>query len=68
MKYTNCKQSAIPPLGETYEYKVIVDDSLINFVNIYFEAGVHTNLVHIDGMTFFDLLSKSIYDDFSARI
>lgn len=66
--FNDCEQGAIPPLGEAYGYEVVVDDSLMDLGDIYFEAGDHTDLVHIDGMDFGDLMSNAIDGDFSAHI
>ena len=63
--FDDCVEGAIPPLGDAYGYEVIVDDALTNLPDIYFEAGSHTDVVHISGDSFRTLMSNAVHGVFS---
>jgi Ala-tRNA(Pro) deacylase len=42
------KPGAIPPLGYAYGVQILVDSSLDDLSDIYFEAGDHEHLIHVD--------------------
>jgi len=48
--FTDCEVGAIPPVG--YGVPTIVDDALEGQPDVYFEAGDHKSLVHMDGAEF----------------
>jgi Ala-tRNA(Pro) deacylase len=50
--FADCEIGAIPPVGRAYGLEMIVDDSLAEQPDIYFEGGDHVSLVHVDGATF----------------
>ena len=54
--FNDCELGAIPPLGEAYGIDVAVDESLADCEDIYFEAGDHTELIHVRGDDFRDLM------------
>ncbi len=54
--FTDCDIGAIPPFGQVYHMQSIVDDSLLECSDIYFEAGNHHELVHINGKAFKKLM------------
>ncbi|TIP97985.1 MAG: aminoacyl-tRNA deacylase, partial [Mesorhizobium sp.] len=45
--FEDCDTGAIPPIGAAYDVPVIVDESLGNAGDIYFEGGDHRTLVHV---------------------
>jgi Ala-tRNA(Pro) deacylase len=45
--FGDCEVGAIPPVGAPYGLEVIVDDSLIDMPDLYFEGGDHRSLVHV---------------------
>jgi Ala-tRNA(Pro) deacylase len=45
--FADCELGAVPPVGAVYGLEVIVDDSLIDMPEVYFEAGDHCTLVHV---------------------
>ncbi|MGO4712201.1 YbaK/EbsC family protein [Bradyrhizobium sp. 2TAF24] len=55
----------MPALGAAYGLKVIVDDSLANEPEIYFEGGDHASLVHVAGSTFQELLADARHARFT---
>jgi Ala-tRNA(Pro) deacylase len=66
--FDDCEMGAIPPLGEAYGVDVVVDDSLDEMSDVYFEAGDHTDLVHISGEDFHDLMVDAEHGRFSHHI
>ena len=55
--FRDCDPGAIPPLGAAYGVKTLVDDSLVNQPDVYFEAGDHEDLIHVDHAQFSELMS-----------
>ena len=66
--FTDCETGAIPPLGEAYGIDVALDESLTNCSDIYFEAGDHTELVHLSGEDFRDLMAGAEQGQFSTHM
>ncbi|MEW6641746.1 MAG: YbaK/EbsC family protein [Pseudomonadota bacterium] len=63
--FHDCERGAVPALGAAYGLKVIVDDSLANEPEIYFEGGDHASLVHVTGSTFRELLADARHARFT---
>lgn len=53
--FSDCKTGAIPPLGQAYHLDTYLDEQLNSLANIYFEAGDHEHLVHVDTDEFHEL-------------
>jgi len=63
--FTDCDMGAIPPVGNLYGMNVIVDDALMDCNDVYFEAGDHTDLIHISGNNFSEMVSGAEHGQFS---
>ncbi len=63
--FTDCKPGAIPPLGPVYGLETFLDEQLTTLANVYFEAGDHENLVHVNGEAFHSLLKGVRHGHFS---
>ena len=63
--FNDCAYGAIPPLGESYEVATIIDDSLMNQPEIYFEAGDHASLIHMNQSEFSRLTREARHGRFS---
>jgi Ala-tRNA(Pro) deacylase len=50
--FTDCELGAIPPVGVAYSVPVILDKSLADAPDLYFEGGDHATLVHVSGEAF----------------
>lgn len=50
--FADCEIGAIPPVGRAYGLEMIVDDSLAEQPDIYFEGGDHVSLIHVDAAAF----------------
>ncbi|MEP3244860.1 MAG: YbaK/EbsC family protein [Sneathiella sp.] len=50
--FDDCSIGAVPPIGNAYGMRVLLDESLEEETDIYFEAGDHENLVHVTDWDF----------------
>jgi Ala-tRNA(Pro) deacylase len=50
--FADCEIGAIPAVGRAYGLEMIVDDSLAEQPDIYFEGGDHVSLIHVDAAAF----------------
>ena len=66
--FTDCETGAIPPLGEAYGIDVALDDSLADCEDVYFEAGDHSELIHLRGEDFRDLMAGAERGEFSTHM
>ncbi len=66
--FEDCATGAIPPMVKAFGYEAVVDDSLNECDEIYFEAGDHTELVHLSGEDFADLMADAPHLQFSRHI
>ena len=57
--FNDCELGAIPPIGEAYVMTTVVDDSLDDCEDIYFESGNHEDVVHVDCRTFNKMMQNS---------
>ena len=55
--FPDCEPGAVPPLGHAYDIETFLDEALTSLANVYFEAGDHEHLVHVNGDGFKTLLS-----------
>lgn len=66
--FDDCSTGAVPPVGAAYGFETIVDTELKDCADIYFEAGDHTELVHVSGKEFRQLMERATYGHFSQPI
>jgi Ala-tRNA(Pro) deacylase len=57
--FQDCEPGALPPLGRAYGIKTLLDESLIDSPDIYFEAGDHVALVHVSGEDLLRLMANA---------
>jgi len=57
--FSDCQLGAIPPVGQAYGLTTVVDNSLDQCQDIYFEAGDHEELIHIKGDDFRQLMKDA---------
>jgi Ala-tRNA(Pro) deacylase len=55
--FPDCEPGAVPAVGPAYQIETFLDEALTTLANVYFEAGDHEHLVHINGGDFKTLLS-----------
>jgi len=66
--FADCSVGAVPPIGKAYNIDVIFDDHLNECQDVYFEAGDHTDLVHVTGKDFRALMGDVSHGEFSRHI
>jgi Ala-tRNA(Pro) deacylase len=57
--FSDCEPGAIPPLAPAYGIEAVVDQSLGDLPDVYFEGGDHVSLVHVSGRDFLKLMSDA---------
>lgn len=65
--FDDCDLGAIPPLGTLYGLETLVDDSLAEQPDVYFEAGDHEQLIHVSAEVFDTLTSGAGHSSFSRH-
>ena len=65
--FDDCSVGAIPPLGNAYGMDVMIDNHLDNCDDVYFEAGDHTDLVHVSGFDFRNLMTHAYHGEISRH-
>ncbi|MCW8994177.1 MAG: YbaK/EbsC family protein [Psychromonas sp.] len=55
--FPDCEQGAIPGIGDAYNMKMMIDDTLLDAEQIYIEAGDHRYLVKIDSNQYKKMMS-----------
>jgi Ala-tRNA(Pro) deacylase len=65
--FQDCARGAIPAVGECYGLDVVVDASIEDQPEVYFEGGDHTTLVHMTGAQFAGLTATARHGSFSAH-
>jgi Ala-tRNA(Pro) deacylase len=65
--FRDCDRGAVPPVGSCYGLDVIIDDSIDEQQELYFEGGDHATLVHVTGAEFARLNQQAQHGSFSAR-
>ena len=66
--FTDCDLGAIPPVGNAYGLNVIMDQSLKDCDEVYFEAGDHIELVHMNTDAFMKLMKRASVTRISHHI
>src|SRR5260370_40407687 len=57
--FKDCEPGALPPVGLAYGIDTILDQSLVDTPDVYFEAGDHQALVHVTGSEFLKLMAHA---------
>ena len=58
--FHDCEIGALPALGPAYGVETIVDDSLAEQPDVYFEAGDHEQLIHVSHEVFEILMGEGV--------
>ena len=66
--FSDCDPGAIPVIGPAYHVATIVDDTLLQQPDIYFEAGDHEALVHVSGQVFSSMMAGVPHAQFTHRV
>jgi Ala-tRNA(Pro) deacylase len=65
--FSDCAQGAVPPVGECYGLDVVVEDSIREQSDIYFEGGDHTTVVHVSQAQFAQLTENALHGRFGTH-
>ena len=66
--FTDCDLGAIPPIGNAYGVEVIMDECLKDCNEVYFEAGDHIELVHMESDAFMALMQNANVNQISHHL
>lgn len=66
--FRDCELGAVPALGTAYGLDTVWDDSLTELPDVYFEAGDHHELIHVERDPFLALLGNARHGRFSNRV
>lgn len=65
--FSDCETGAVPPFGDAYHMKTIVDEELLEQDKIYLEAGDHETLLEMDKDSFNKLVEQDARGHFSNK-
>jgi Ala-tRNA(Pro) deacylase len=57
--FSDCELGALPPLGQAFGIETVVDSTLLDRSEVYFEGGDHEHLVHLSGEGFKRLMEEA---------
>ena len=66
--FWDCEVGAVPPIGSAYGINVIMDESLGPLSDVYFDAGSHTELIHMSGRSFREIMRYADHGQFSRHL
>lgn len=66
--FKDCEYGALPPVCTAYGMKTYLDESLTRQPDVYFEAGNHEELVHMDTDQFLALMDSAERAHFGRRM
>ncbi|MBT8765461.1 aminoacyl-tRNA deacylase [Pseudomonas boanensis] len=58
-RFGDCELGAIPAVGNIFGLETLIDQSLTEQPDIYFEAGDHNELVHMSGQQYLELMPEA---------
>jgi Ala-tRNA(Pro) deacylase len=64
--FRDCETGALPIVGMAFGVKTAFDDELLGLPDVYFEAGDHEHLVHLDHEAFAQLVGSEIHGRISS--
>ena len=64
--FEDCAPGAVPPIGECYGLDAVVEPSICDQPDVYFEGGDHATLVHVSQTQFAALTGSALYARFAA--
>lgn len=65
--FPDCETGAVPPLGSAFGLETVVEQSLMERPDIWFEAGDHEDVVHISGASFRTLMGNATRGEISIH-
>ena len=58
--FSDCEIGALPAIGPAYGMETLVDESIAEQPDIYFEAGDHEQLIHVSAEAFEALMGANV--------
>jgi Ala-tRNA(Pro) deacylase len=65
--FLDCAHGAVPPVGTCYGLDVVVEESIREQPDVYFEGGDHTTLVHVSQAQFARLTEGASHGRFGTH-
>lgn len=65
--FEDCTRGALPAVGECYGLDMVVDDSIEEQPEVYFEGGDHGTLIHMSHAQFVTLTATAWHGRFSVH-
>ncbi|MEK7704140.1 MAG: YbaK/EbsC family protein [Myxococcota bacterium] len=66
--FVDCDCGAWPPLGQAYGVSTVVDSTLVDQPEVFFEAGDHMDLIHVSSRQFKKLMRHAKFARISAHV
>jgi Ala-tRNA(Pro) deacylase len=66
--FGDCRAGAVPPIGQAYGLATVVDETLVNADEVYFEGGDHETLVRVDRPAFQRIMTGVPRGSFSYHV
>ncbi|PIW25786.1 MAG: hypothetical protein COW30_18360 [Rhodospirillales bacterium CG15_BIG_FIL_POST_REV_8_21_14_020_66_15] len=66
--FDDCDSGAVPPVGNAYAVRVMLDERLGGDADVYFEAGDHEELIRVSGDEFLRLMGGAEQGSFSRTL
>lgn len=66
--FDDCDLGAVPPVGAAYGIDVVLDESLADVPEVYFEGGDHTTLIHASSDAFQSMVKDARRGQFSHHM
>lgn len=63
--FEDCTHGAVPPVGECYGLDLLIEDSMREQPDIYFEGGDHATIVHVSQAQFARLIGDAPHGQFA---
>ena len=58
--FSDCEIGALPAIGPAYGMETLIDDTIAEQPDIYFEAGDHEQLIHVSAEAFETLMGERV--------
>jgi Ala-tRNA(Pro) deacylase len=58
--FRDCEVGALPAIGPAYGLETVIDDTIAEQPEVYFEAGDHEQLIHVSAEVFETLMGGSV--------
>jgi Ala-tRNA(Pro) deacylase len=66
--FGDCEIGAVPPVGLAYGMRTVIDESLAEEPEVFFEAGDHEHLIHMRRDAFAELAARSERARFAGQM